>query len=352
MNKLSKDETERDRIEHEAAAWFLRRDRGLTAAEQDKFSQWLATDPRHGACFARYRRDWDRLDQLAEWQPRYSPRPNPDLLAPHSKHGHWMLPLALAAVAAAFIAYVHVPWPRTTIAPNPVSPFVSVSPIETRSLEDGSKIVLNRGAAMTANFTPSERLVRLVRGEAHFEVAKNPARPFIVDAGGVRVRAVGTAFDVRVEAAAIAVLVTEGRVQVSFPAALASPAGPRRAVALSAAAPTIPVLEAGQRAVMSLAPTGPPPRVVQVSANEMESLLAWQPRLLEFTATPLSAILAEFNRHNRVQLTTVDPNLAALRISASFRSDNIDGFVRLLRASFGVHAERHGVNEIVLLKSQ
>ncbi len=350
MNKLPKDKAELDRIEREAAAWLLRRDRGLTAAEQDEFSQWLATDHGHGVCFARYRRDWDRLDQLAEWRPQHSPRPNPDLLAPPSKRVHW--PLALAAAAAAFAIYVYVPWPRPTVAPNAALPAASVALIEERALDDGSKIELNRGAALTVNFTPGERLVRLERGEAHFAVAKNPARPFIVDASGVRVRAVGTAFDVCVGTAAVAVLVTEGRVQVNAHAALAGPAGPSRDTALSAPVPTTHELEAGQRTVVSLAANGPPPRVVQLSAGEVERLLAWQPRLLDFTAKPLSDILAEFNRHNRVQLTIADPDLATLRISASFNSDNIEGFVRLLEASFGVRAERRGVNEIVLLKSQ
>jgi len=98
------------------------------------------------------------------------------------------------------------------------------------------------------------------------------------------------------------------------------------------------------------APSGPTSRVVRVSADEIERLLAWQPRLLDFTTTPLSDILAEFNRHNQVRLSIADPDLAALRISASFRSDNIEGFVRLLEASFGVRPERRGANEIVLLK--
>jgi transmembrane sensor len=351
MSEPPNDETELDRIEHEAAAWILRRDRGLTATEYDAFSQWLATDSRHGASLARYRRDWDRLDQLAEWQPKHSQRPNPDLLAPPSRRIHWVLPLGLAAAAALTLA-VYTPWSRTTVALLPVSPAVSVASLEERLLEDGSRIELNRGAAVTVNFTPGERLVHLERGEAHFSVAKNPARPFIVDAGGVRVRAVGTAFDVRIGAAAVAVLVTEGRVQFNGPAAPANPAHADETNTLPAPAASTQFLEAGQRAVVSLAPSGPSPQVVRVSTDEIDRLLAWQPRLLDFTTARLSDILAEFNRHNQVQLTIADPDLAALRISASFRSDNIEGFVRLLEASFGVRPERRGANEIVLLKSR
>ena len=336
-------------MEREAAAWVLRRDRGLTAAEQDEFLQWLAADPRHGACFSHHRRSWDRLDRLSQWRPEHSLRPNPDLLAPPPRRVSWMFPLALAAAAAVAVA-LYVRWPRATDTREDTPLAVSVAPIEERLLADGSRITLNQSAAVAVDFTPGERLVRLVSGEAHFEVAKNPSRPFIVDAGGVRVRAVGTAFDVRLNSAAVAVLVTEGRVQVNGPAHVPPAAGRGQGASENVAA--VPILEAGQRAVVSLSPAGPPPQVAALSPVEMNRLLAWQPRLLDFTATPLSEIVAEFNRHNRVQIRIAGPDLAALRISASFRSDNIAGFVRLLEASFGARAERRGADEIVVAKSR
>ena len=168
-------------------------------------------------------------------------------------------------------------------------------------------------------FTAAVRRVRLERGEAHFAVTKDPARPFLVNAAGIEVRAVGTAFNVRVGAVTLEVLVTEGRVQLnSQPAATAG-----AATAGSPPPPSlIPVLEARQRAVVSLGAATQPPQIDTLTPGEIERVLAWQHRLLNFTAMPLREIVAEFNRRNVVQLVVADPELASVRISAAFRSDN------------------------------
>jgi transmembrane sensor len=199
---------------------------------------------------------------------------------------------------------------------------------ESRALDDGTVVELNGGAQIDVQFTAAERRVRLVRGEAHFQVAKNPLRPFLVEAGGVTVRAVGTAFNVLLGSQAVDVLVTEGRVRVDPPAA-------------AAAARVAPDVSAGQRVVVSLS-GGAAPVVSTVSEEEIARRLAWQPRLLDFSATPLAEVAAEFNRRNRTQLVLADPALRAMPIVASFRSDNLDGFVRMLEISAGVSVERTG----------
>lgn len=332
------------RIEGEASAWILKADRGLTAAEQDAFSQWLAADRRHGACLARRRRDWDRLDLLALWGPEHGPNPNRDLLAPPPRRGLAAvldspggrlaaISLAAAAVAVAAVADAH----RFFARPKAEPPLTT---IEQRVLEDGSVIELNRGAEVSVLYTPDVRRVRLERGEAHFTVAHNAARPFIVSAGSVDVRAVGTAFDVRLERASVDVLVTEGKVRVDSPSA-----------ETSSRAPALPSLGAGQRAVIALGPSAPPPRVSCVSASQMDQMLLWQPRMLDFTREPLGGIVAEFNRRNPVHIDVEDPRLVRVPISASMRSDNVEGFVRLLEAGFGVTAERAG-GRIILRRAR
>lgn len=333
-----------DPIDHQAAAWVLRRDRGLSAEEQDALSQWLAADVRHGAAWARHRRNWDRLDHLAEWRPRHGPRPNPDLLAPRARGTQpvrgWKL--ALLATAAVVTLIAGAWWVRPPAVPVPPAS-VPLSPIVQRVLEDGSTIELNRGADVAVAFTDGERRVTLEQGEAHFTVAKNPERPFVVTAAGVEVVAVGTAFNVRiVDARAVEVVVTEGRVRVNE-----HPAGTAAEPAGVQSPDTAVLVDAGQRARVqrerdTTSEPVTPPRVSPVTAAEMEELLSWQPRMLDFTAAPLSSIVAEFNRRNPVQLVVGDPELLAIKISATFRSDNLEGFVRLLEASFGIRIERSG----------
>jgi len=338
-------------LEQQAASWILRQDRGLTAAEQDEFLQWLTADRRHGPALARHKRNWSRLNVLGQWRPEHSPRPNRDLLAPPPREilrlsalglsngipvrRKWRLSLALAAALVVSAFYL---WSRPD-GPGAAPVPAAIAAITQRTLEDGSVVELNRGAEISVLYTPGERLVRLEHGEAHFTVAKNKARPFVVSAGGIAVRAVGTAFNVRLAATTVDVLVTEGVVGVT------KPVGPPLAGAPSGLStsdsPTM--LSVGERTSIRLDDPAHAPRVMAVTPAQADDILAWQPRMLDFTATPLLGIVNEFNRHNApLRLVVADPALAGVEMSASLRSDNVEGFIRLLEGGFGVEADRAG----------
>jgi transmembrane sensor len=128
-------------------------------------------------------------------------------------------------------------------------------------------------------FTDAERRVRLAGGEAHFVVAKNEAWPFVVEAAGVAVRAVGTAFAVRVDGAQVDVLVTEGRVRVEQPAVT----GQTRVDA----APDSPIVAASHRAVVSLAAPDAPAAVTPVTQQQIrQCAVVGRPPRLQFYETP------------------------------------------------------------------
>ncbi len=317
----------------QAAEWLIKRDRGLTATEQDDFFQWLAADPHHGECFARQQRTWKDFNRLAQWRPEHSAEPNPDLLARSDGSARrwlaWTLPLAAAAGLIVSLLVNRSP------EAAPSAPMEVVAHVyERRVLADGSVIDLKAGSQVEVAYQPAERRVRLVHGEASFTVAKNPERPFIVRAGGIDVRAVGTAFNVRLDAKSVEVLVTEGRVRVDDVA--------RGGSVLAVATPgEVPVLSARQRVVVNVAPIAPV-AAAPVSAGEVEQLLAWKPVLFDFDSQPLAEVLAQFNRRNQLKLVLADPGLADLPIVASFRSDNVEGFVRLLQMTAGVRTERSG----------
>ncbi len=334
MNRPEPDSPEAQVRSRAAAEWFVKRDRGLSAAEQDEFLQWLAANPRHGEWFALHRRLGGDFAVLAQWRPEHSEEPNPDLLARPRRRLRWFMPVGLAAAASLAVAFGW--WQSAT--PPPETEVANASAYERRILADGSTVELNRGAVVSVAFTAGERRVALVRGEALFTVAKNPARPFIVRAGGVDVRAVGTAFNVRLDAATVEVLVTEGRVQVKSPPSAGAAAAPSAEPA---------VVTAGQRATVAR-DAATPPQIVTVTAEESARLLAWQPQLLDFSSVPLERAIAEFNRRNRVQFVIADAELAAMPIVASIRSDNVERFARFLAETPGVRVERRGANEIVL----
>lgn len=346
MSTSYRDEPVPDPLADAAAGWVLRHDRGLTPAEQDEFSQWLAADPRHGTEFQRHRREWRRLDTLSQWVPHHSQAPNPDLLAPRRVRPRWSrvavwIPLAAAAAVAVALWRPTAPagpsLPATPAAPA----VVATAAVASQVLPDGTTVELNGGARLETRFTERERRVLLSAGEAHFTVVKDPDRPFVVSAQGVELRAVGTAFNVRLDSAGVDVLVTEGKVEVT--------PVPEADVARTDL-PRLPRLEAGQRIVVLTGANAPVPVVTTLSAAEIGRMLAWQQRLLEFTAAPLAEVVAEFNRRNAVQIAIADPSLSAVPITASFRSDNIDGFVRLIEVGFGIGVERVTDGEIRLVR--
>src|SRR5690606_28626324 len=85
----------------------------------------------------------------------------------------------------------------------------------TVTLEDGSRVSLNTATRLSLHFDRGVRRVRLQSGEALFEVARDPGRPFVVESGDRQVRALGTAFIVRRDAGRIAVTLMEGSVEVA-----------------------------------------------------------------------------------------------------------------------------------------
>lgn len=347
MNSKPHPSDSSDDVKMVAARWLARRDRGLTAEEQDEYLQWLRDDAQRGRVIAELDDAWKRLNLLSDWRPKHSVQPNPDLLAP--RRAWWRrtitaptfyVTLATAAVVAVGI-YAWQPKgkaerPDTVMAQSGVK--VLPGP-EKLTLADGSVVELNEGGRIQTDFTPGERRVRLTAGEALFTVTKNPARPFIVEAGAVSVRAVGTAFDVRRGSAEVEVLVTEGKVRLERPAT-----GDR---------PTAPTpLVAGQRAVIDAVDLARAPHISSILPAEFEHDFAWRAVRLDFANMPLTEVVAEFNLRNTQQLVIADIETGKLRLGGTFRADNVDGFVRLLEATLGVTAERRSDGSILLRRGR
>ncbi|MEN9404574.1 MAG: hypothetical protein RL091_3277 [Verrucomicrobiota bacterium] len=317
--------------EQAAFAWVQRQHDGLSDDQALELHAWLEENPRHAAAFAHFQRHWAKFDRLAGRVKAEPVRrfPLSAAGAAPARRGHARFAPALGLAAAIAIGFFL--W-RSPSVPPPVTatlpPFSLPAAIERLTLPDGTVVELNRGARLSPAFTTAERRVHLLDGEASFAVAKDPAHPFIVEAGGVEVRAVGTAFNVRFEAKAVEVIVTEGKVQVATEKE------------------TVPLLEAGQATTVSLGRTGAP-AVEALTSDQLARKLLWQPRLLGFDNQPLSEIVEEFNRRNPVRLS-IDPKNGARRMTATFRSDNVEGFVRLLEQHFGITAERREGRLVVL----
>jgi|LauGreSuBDMM15SN_2_FD.fasta_scaffold17278_2 transmembrane sensor len=222
--------------------------------------------------------------------------------------GAWLFPQAAATLA---------------VPPIAAASTVVVAP-ETRTLADGSIVELRPGAEIWVEYGSSSRRVVLLAGEVHFQVTKDAARPFVVVASGVEVRAVGTAFSVDLGKRAVDVLVTEGRVAVTSPPATVE------------ATPAVAMVDAGQGTTVSLEVAGAA-AVRSVPSGERRERLNWRVPLLEFSSTPLAEAIPMFNRHDRHHLV-LDPALGRLQLSGTLRADDTDSLFILLRNEFGIIA--------------
>lgn len=328
--------SENEAIEATAAAWLAQRDDGLDGTQLAEFARWHEADPRHAAALARLEETWALLGQLREYRPEARVHPDRDLLArPQPAPGFYRPAVAAAGLLAAALAVAAVWWWAQPVTPlaGPQQYATTTGGYQRMTLADGSVVELNADSEVQVAYAAAERRVYLVKGEAHFSVTKNPARPFWVEAGSVKVRAVGTAFNVRLGAAEVEVLVTEGKVEVDQPG-------------ISPAARSL--LEAGQRLILTQPGAAVAPVAEKIEPAAMRNALAWQDKLLILSDQPLGEVVAQFNQHNRVQLELADAGLAAKIVGGSWRASNLEGFVSWLADDDEILVERPEPGRIIL----
>lgn len=353
MKENEFESSDEKRIDREAAEWASRKMGGFSPREQDEFFDWLAADPLHGEWYERHRKTWQRMDLLAEWLPEHSDKPSQDLLRHHYPRFHWgWLSAAAALIALSLILLYSLTGPDGAdyMATNLVA-----YAYESHELPDGSVVELNHGAVIKINYSKEFRSVELISSEAHFTVAKDPSRPFIARVRGVDIRAVGTAFNVRLTDQSVQVIVTEGRVEV----AAATVEDIYENTPIPQDRPTFTrELFVGQMTEvpipghLSKVEKVADAQVKEVSMIEMDHYLAWKPQMFKFDSTLLSEVVEEFNRRNKTHIVIADANLGGLPIVASFRSANVEHFLELLQLSMDLEIERDGKERIVLHSSQ
>jgi transmembrane sensor len=204
------------------------------------------------------------------------------------------------------------------------------------TLVDGSVVRLSPNTTLRVRFTEQERWVRLSRGDAVFRVAKNRAKPFLVETDHARVRAVGTEFGVEYQENVVIVTVEEGRVAVTQPATGLAP--------LERALPQIEVsLGADQQVVVPQA--GPMGSIRKVDSRRE---LSWADGRLVFEQEPVAEVVKRFNRYNRIQIQIRDPKLAARPVSAVFDASDPEAFIAFLESVANVRVTRSSSDMIVI----
>ena len=309
-------------IDEEAAAWTWRLDAGvLSASERSELEGWLRQDPRHRRAFEEFTRTWRSLDRLSEIKRDEKIATLARATRRWSVRGH--SPALWGAAAALCLAVIGGAWWLGRGARSEMFSTV-VGQERTVVLADGSVVALNTNTRIEVRFTPTRRDIYLLRGEAHFDDVRDPARPFFVHAGDARVQAIGTQFEVRLRAdRQIDVLVNQGLVEV------------RAAIGRSSSAPRVQSLRAGQQ----LSIDGPRLQVTSVSPRRIADDLSWRYGALVFDNEPLARAAAEVARYTRARIV-LRPGVGQLRISGRFRTNDVRGFFKALALALPVRVTR------------
>ncbi len=334
-------------LEEEATLWLLEREEGFQAGRAEAFAEWQRRDPRHRVVLAEVEHTLSILNKMpAIRQPvearigRTTADTPQTALARREYFKTWVWAASMAAVLVLGIARWRIEYSK---APAPESYVASENDPRRVSLPDGSVVDLNANSKIEIRFSESERRITLETGEAHFQVAHNSARPFIVRANGVSVRAVGTAFNICLTEENVDVLVAEGKVEVDR--VVASMFSSNRQVTV------VPLLVAGERT--QIMPTsGSAPRVEKVAPAILHSLLSWQNRMTSFADVPLSEMVARINRCNVRQLVIGDPELGNRKVGGVINLNQVNAFLHLLEQYGDIVSEQGSGGEIILRRAR
>lgn len=354
-------------IEDKAAEWLARQDSGTwTEHDEARLQDWLSASTAHRVAYLRLKSTWDTAARLrvlragalahacensvpppGEWRrsPFFgqtgAPRKHVRVLTERGavfddpafsaaeaavpSPEHRKVSRALAAAAAALVVAIAAGFGAYRFWFSDGDHYkTAIGGFASVPMADGSRITLNTDSEIRIAVTGTERRIHLKQGEAFFEVAPDESRPFVVHAGSKRVIAVGTKFSVQHLGEDVRVLVTEGKVRVESSERRGSAAPPE----------TVALLTAGDIARTEgsavIVQKAPPPQV--------EEFLSWRQGYLRFHETALADAVAEINRYNRRKIFIEDPELAAVKISGTFRPAQYEAFVRVLQEGFGIQA--------------
>jgi transmembrane sensor len=347
-------------ISDAAAEWLVRLEGQTTPEIWATFETWMDQDPRHRAAFIRLRVGWTRADRVKSMRPtdgavdsdllartRISPatiltRGPPQLRGKKSKRLEDLFiidrrrvlitgaAIAATGVFAWFGAY-HLGWKAYE---------TSVGGREKIELADGTTVDLNTNTELNARISNSRREIVLGRGEALFHVAHDTKRPFYVVAGGTVVRAVGTAFSVRMrDAEHVEVLVAEGRVAVGAP-------GTEANFENSSLLARAPKVSAGETATVRRNSV----QIHGVPQKDIPRKLAWTAGQLAFQGETLDDAVQEFNRYNERQILIADRSILGLQIGGNFSTTEPESFVAALQ-KLGVRGQPGADGDIRLYAS-
>lgn len=330
-------------IRMEAAAWLAQLETGeMDSADLAALREWMGRSHKHVAELRRITQLSASMNVMndfagsleeaaAAFEPVVRKRP---AMMPYPALGLAML---FVAVLILFTQFDNEPEPRSLVS--------RVGEYVEHTLPDGSHIALNTNSRLDIAFTAQVREVTLLAGEALFTVAKDPDRPFVVNAGNRRITAVGTAFLVHLGAEAVEVTVSEGVVALSnITTSEADVARP-----LDGAEPVR--LEKKQSLKLPVNKAATQPDIRPISDSDLRRKLAWREGLLDFYRTPLAEVVSEVSRHTGMRISILDPELQEKEFDGLFRVGETELLLQALSIHGDIRLTRIGADTVLLSRA-
>lgn len=323
------------KINREACAWVAKlHDAEPTSKELSTLRAWMSRSPEHRAEIRRMAKRWEELNVLTELAvPAETPKVRRSWLTSlHELLGRNRVVGVFATAAVLLIAILISPYfGFNTGEPPQYSTAIGEQRLVT--LSDNSKVLLNTNSKIEVTYTHGFRNLHLIRGEAHFEVSKDPERPFRVQAGKGMVRAIGTAFSVYLKEKVVELTVTEGVVEFN-------------AIDDQSENPVAEVFTGKEQVIVEAGYSATLDQVVKsiksvevIELPEMTRKLAWHDGLLKFSGDPLEEVIEEISRYTELSVVITDPELKSLRIGGLFKVGETDKLFEAFKSGFGIQVE-------------
>jgi len=347
-----------------AAQAYARRRLGQSAnqwteADESELNTRLTQDPAYADAFRRVEQSWAAMGQLATSAELMGLREQALARARRAKGRRWLASgmkrrplLRLVAVVASIGIALMTAFQLAPFGLKPGEYGTRIGEQRVVELEDHSRIALDAATRLRVRFSNDARIVQLIQGQAQFSVAKDPARPFKVEAGTHTIVAVGTVFTVDYMDREMRVAMLEGKVAVlpqlsmgTLPVednlAQQQPLStqatlPARAKATAAGQSDAGHIELTAGEELRVRGDG---RATVTPKADLEAATAWRNGKVIFHAEPLSEAVRRLNRYLRLQMEIADPTLASLQISGVFEEGDAQAFVEALQSYLRVTAD-------------
>ncbi len=337
VTQIFPDET----IKQEACMWVAKLDgQDLCAKSRAEFREWLARSPKHRSEFQLYAEPWDTFDDLWREEALAGGNENSTLDSVWKKAKVAMSMAAAVAVIAVSSMFFFNP---DNLQSHPAFYSAQIGQYKTITLDDGSQVKLNTDSQIEVLFSDTERKIRLVKGEAWFDVAHDKTKPFLVYAGSGLIRAVGTAFAVQLLKDNVEVTVTEGRVELAAYAEAAQTI--QIDVASSDNNPILLAqLDAGQRAQFNSTIE----MIETIPMATIEKDLSWQSGLIIFDGEPLESVVNDFSRYTNMEIVISSEQIKEMKISGYFSTTNTTAFLNTLNKHFAIKVDKVSADKVYL----